>query len=95
MNKDVEQHLDELIEFYKGTDLSDIEYLKKLFVRNLGDVKRRYVKYDKPRKEIINKAIKFIEEPYCKSHLTIDELSLFLTNQNKSLINILKGEIDK
>ena len=44
MNKDVEQHLEELIEFYKNTNISDIDYLKKLFVRNLGDVKRRYVK---------------------------------------------------
>ncbi len=64
MNKDVEQHLEELIEFYKNTNISDIEYLKKLFVRNLGDVKRRYVKYDKPRKEIITKALKKIDNMF-------------------------------
>ena len=61
MNKDVEQHLQELIEFYSNTDIKDIEYLKKLFVRNLKDVQRRYVKYDKPRKEQLNKAIEYIK----------------------------------
>ena len=64
MNKDVEQHLEELIEFYKNTNISDIDYLKKLFVRNLGDVKRRYVKYDKPRKEIITKALNKIDNMF-------------------------------
>lgn len=64
MNKDVEQHLEELIEFYKNTNISDIDYLKKLFVRNLGDVKRRYVKYDKPRKEIIAKSLNKIDDMF-------------------------------
>lgn len=57
MNKSVEQHLDELIEYYKDTDISDVSYLKKLIVRNLGDVKRRYVKYDKPKIDKLQKAI--------------------------------------
>ena len=49
MNKTVEQALDELINYYKNCDINDIEYLKKLIVRNLGDVKRRYLKYVKPK----------------------------------------------
>lgn len=49
MNISVEKHLDELIEYYKGTTINDVEYLKKLIVRNLGDVKRRYIKYDKSK----------------------------------------------
>lgn len=49
MNKTVEQALDELINYYKNCDINDIEYLKKLIVRNLGDVKRRYLKYIKPK----------------------------------------------
>ncbi len=65
MNKDVEQHLQELIEFYFNTDINDIAYLKKLFVRNLKDVQRRYVKYDKSRKEQLNKAKQFIKENAC------------------------------
>ena len=64
MNKDVELHLEELIEFYKNTNISDIEYLRKLFVRNLGDVKRRYVKYDKPRKEIIAESLNKIDDMF-------------------------------
>lgn len=57
MNKNVEQHLDELIEYYKDTSIDDAGYLKKLFVRNLSDVKRRYVKYDKPKIDKLQKAI--------------------------------------
>ena len=40
VNKDVEQHLNELIEFYSQTDIDDIDYIKKLFIRNLKDVKK-------------------------------------------------------
>mgnify|MGYP006966726586 CR=1 FL=1 len=68
MNKDVEQHLEELIEFYKNANISDIEYLKKLFVRNLGDVKRRYIKYDKPRKENIARALNKIDNMFDKGN---------------------------
>lgn len=76
MNKDVEQHLEELIEFYKNTNISDIDYLKKLFVRNLGDVKRRYIKYDKPRKEIIKKALNKIDSMFNEGNddTVIDDL---------------------
>lgn len=56
MNKDVEQHLQELIDFYLKTEIDDVNYLKKLFVRNLKDVQRRYIKYDKTRK---NEAIEY------------------------------------
>ncbi len=85
MNKDVEQHLEELIEFYENTNISDIEYLKKLFVRNLGDVKRRYVKYDKPRKEIITKALNKIDNMFNEGNedSIIDDLL--------ELENILEG----
>ena len=55
MNKNVEQHLDELIEYYKDTSIDDASYLKKLFVRNLGDVKRRYIKYDNPKFDNLEK----------------------------------------
>lgn len=76
MNKDVEQHLEELIEFYKNTNISDIDYLKKLFVRNLGDVKRRYIKYDKPRKEIIKKALNKMDSMFNEGNddTVIDDL---------------------
>ena len=76
MNKDVEQHLEELIEFYKNTNISDIDYLKKLFVRNLGDVKRRYVKYDKHRKEIIAKSLNKINNMFDEGNenTVIDDL---------------------
>lgn len=62
MNKDVEQHLQELIDFYSKTEINDIDYLKKLFVRNLKDVQRRYIKYDKPRKEMLDKAREYINK---------------------------------
>lgn len=86
MNKDVEQHLEELIEFYKNTNISDIDYLKKLFVRNLGDVKRRYVKYDKSRKEIIKKALNKIDNIFNEGNddTVIDDLL--------ELENILEGK---
>lgn len=86
MNKDVEQHLEELIEFYKNTNISDIDYLKKLFVRNLGDVKRRYVKYDKPRKDIIKKALNKIDNIFNEGNddTVIDDLL--------ELENILEGK---
>lgn len=82
MNKDVEQHLQELIEFYSNTDIKDIEYLKKLFVRNLKDVQRRYVKYDKPRKEQLNKAIEYI-----KNVMSTDFVDLSI--YTKELLEIL------
>lgn len=69
MNKTVEDALNELIEFYSITDINDLQYLKKLFVRNLKDVRRRWTKYDKPIREDylkqnrqIIKAKEFIEE---------------------------------
>jgi len=70
MNKDVEQHLQELIDFYSKTEINDIDYLKKLFVRNLKDVQRRYVKYDKSRK------IK-VEEFILKNWITYDSSKNF------------------
>ena len=62
MNKNVEQHLDELIEFYSESDFDDISDLKKLIIRNLKDVKRRYIKYDKPVRNKLNKAIEFCKK---------------------------------
>lgn len=89
MNKDVEQHLEELIDFYKNANISDIEYLKKLFVRNLGDVKRRYIKYDKPRKETIARALNKIDNMFDKGNENsiIDDLL--------ELDKILKGSDNK
>lgn len=46
--KNVSEHIDELIEFYSSINIDDIERLKKLFIRNLNDVKKRYEKYDIP-----------------------------------------------
>lgn len=39
--KTVIEHLDSLIDFYSNVEKIDAEQLKKLFVRNLKDVKRR------------------------------------------------------
>lgn len=75
MNKNVEQHLDELIEYYKDTSIDDVGYLKKLFVRNLGDVKRRYVKYDKPKFDNLEK----LKEKVNKLEILIENLKLGVT----------------
>lgn len=81
MNKDVEQHLQELIDFYSKTEINDIDYLKKLFVRNLKDVQRRYIKYDKPRKEIIKNAKEFV-----------DSFEYYIPEDDKpELLEILEG----
>ena len=90
MNKDVEQHLKELIDFYSKTEINDIDYLKKLFVRNLKDVQRRYIKYDKPRKEILGKAIEWVHEHIskynCKGITIIDWDSLSNPNDLLELL---------
>lgn len=87
MNISVEKHLDELIEYYKGTSINDVEYLKKLIVRNLGDVKRRYVKYDKPKidklQKVISEALKMIYDNY----------GLLDKYQVEILEDILKGNL--
>lgn len=75
MNKNVEQHLEELIEYYKDTDISDVNYLKKMIVRNLGDVKRRYVKYDKPKFDNLEK----LKEKVNKLEILIENLKLGVT----------------
>lgn len=75
MNKNVEQHLDELIEYYKDTSIDDASYSKKLFVRNLGDVKRRYVKYDKPKFYNLEK----LKEKVNKLEMLIENLKLGVT----------------
>lgn len=75
MNKNVEQHLDELIEYYKDTSIDDAGYLKKLFVRNLGDVKRRYIKYDKPKFDNLEK----LKEKVNKLEILIENLKLGVT----------------
>lgn len=75
MNKNVEQHLDELIEYYKDTSIDDASYLKKLFVRNLGDVKRRYVKYDKSKFDNLEK----LKEKVNKLEMLIENLKLGVT----------------
>lgn len=75
MNKNVEQHLDELIEYYKDTSIDDAGYLKKLFVRNLSDVKRRYIKYDKPKFDNLEK----LKEKVNKLEILIENLKLGVT----------------
>ncbi|MCI9247257.1 MAG: hypothetical protein HFJ30_09185 [Clostridia bacterium] len=39
--KTVIEHLDSLLDFYSNTTITDVEQLKKLFIRNLKDVRRR------------------------------------------------------
>ena len=75
MNKNVEQHLDELIEYYRDTSIDDAGYLKKLFVRNLSDVKRRYIKYDKPKFDNVEK----LKEKVNKLEILIENLKLGVT----------------
>lgn len=75
MNKNVEQHLDELIEYYRDISVDDASYMKKLFVRNLGDVKRRYVKYDKPKFDNLEK----LKEKVNKLEILIENLKLGVT----------------
>ena len=75
MNKNVEQHLDELIEYYRDTSIDDAGYLKKLFVRNLSDVKRRYIKYDKPKFDNLEK----LKEKVNKLEILIENLKLGVT----------------
>lgn len=86
MNKDVEQHLNELIEFYSQTDIDDIDYIKKLFIRNLKDVKNRYIKYDKPIKQRINKVLNYMNNTYDITGLRD------LYNHYDNIEIILKGE---
>lgn len=104
MNKTVEDALNELIEFYSITDINDLQYLKKLFVRNLKDVRRRWIKYDKPIREDylkqnrqIIKAIEFIEENmYSSYEQTVEkciEETVFERSTNpKELLNILQDK---
>lgn len=104
MNKTVEDALNELIEFYSITDINDLQYLKKLFVRNLKDVRRRWIKYDKPIREDylkqnrqIIKAIEFIEENmYSSYEQTVEkciEKTVFERSANpKELLNILQDK---
>ena len=75
MNKNVEQHLDELVEYYRDTSIDDAGYLKKLFVRNLSDVKRRYIKYDKPKFDNLEK----LKEKVNKLEILIENLKLGVT----------------
>lgn len=104
MNKTVEDALNELIEFYSITDINDLQYLKKLFVRNLKDVRRRWIKYDKPIREDylkqnrqIIKAKEFIEENmysyYDNNGEKCIEETIFERSANpKELLNILQDK---
>lgn len=94
MTKDVEQHLNELIEFYSQTDIDDINYIKKLFIRNLKDVKNRYIKYDKPIKQRINKAIELLEKEnyHCPMSLTVEKAYIIEVEKINNVISILRGE---
>ena len=86
MNKTVDKHLEDLINFYSTTDIVDSAYLKKLFVRNLKDVLNRYNKYVIPDlldyKDSTGKLIKEVLEQqhkidkaieYIKEHIRIDD----------------------
>ena len=44
--KTFENYIDEQINFYKTVKLNgwDTEYMRKLFIRNLHDIKRKYLK---------------------------------------------------
>lgn len=93
MNKDVEQHLNELIEFYSQTDINDIDYIKKLFIRNLKDVKNRYIKYDKPIKQRIDKAIEYIKK--VTRYSCISGIVEFFGNTDDVITILQGGEIDE
>ena len=86
MNKSVIQHLEELIDFYKTTSISDPEYLKKLIVRNLGDVKRRYEKYVDPKLKNIVRVNELIKNAMTESEI----LGTGVINLN-GLLNLLNG----
>lgn len=101
MNKTVEDALNELIEFYSITDINDLQYLKKFFVRNLKDVRRRWIKYDKPIREDnlkqnrqIIKAIELLKKSieYCEndSQCAYDVCNIAI-NREKEILNILMG----
>lgn len=42
--KSVDEAIDELIEFYQTVEIDDVNYIRKLFIRNLKDLKRRNAK---------------------------------------------------
>lgn len=88
MNKNVEQHLDELIEYYRDTSIDDAGYLKKLFVRNLGDVKRRYVKYDKPKFDNLEKQNKQLK--YSWNKLKEKIIDSFNKTQDVQFLDVLQ-----
>ena len=94
MNKSVEEHLENLKEFYHISDIKDSEYLKKLIVRNINDVLNRYRKYDKvsmgkliqevlEQKHKIDKAIEWIKEDYDGGYFECGESDI------KELLKIL------
>ena len=99
MNKTVEEALNELIEFYSITDINDLQYLKKLFVRNLKDVRRRWIKYDKPIREDylkqnrqIIKAIELLKKSidYCENDSGgAYDICNIAINREKEILNIL------
>ena len=104
MNKTVEEALNELIDFYSITDINDLQYLKKLFVRNLKDVRRRWIKYDKPIREDylkqnrqIIKAIELLKKSieYCEtdSQGSYDICNIAI-NREKEILDILKSEYE-
>ena len=99
MNKTVEEALNELIEFYSIADINDLQYLKKLFVRNLKDVRRRWIKYDKPIREDylkqnrqIIKAIELLKKSidYCENDsVGAYDICNIAINREKEILNIL------
>ena len=54
----LEDYIDSFIEFYKNVKLNgwDLEYIRKLVVRNMQDIKRKYLKEkNKAEAENLNK----------------------------------------
>lgn len=103
MNKTVDKHLEDLINFYATTDIIDSVYLKKLFVRNLKDVLNRYNKYVVPDlldyKDSTGKLIKEVLEQqhkidkaieYIKENCIDDEFYVNLTKKEKCIIDVLE-----
>lgn len=45
-HEQLEDYIDKFIEFYKNVKLNgwDLEYMRKLVIRNMQDIKRKYLK---------------------------------------------------
>ena len=69
------------------------DFENKMYSLGCFEHENRCLKTDIYRLEKrIDKAIEYIKAPYDKRKLTLEEFSNFLTNWNKGLLEILKGD---